>query len=263
MKKVTFIIIIVLLFALLTSCGENITPQTTRLDELKQQYDAIGVRHNEALEEIHQSYVAQRAVNNESLNYSTCIAIAEEHFDFVNVQNKYIAREITSLISNDRLFGKSSINAEIVDVLADSLEIMAKYPQIFDSVSVILDAPITIEEKIQKLENIYLLADEQIDNEDDKESIMNGISTTIHSMTYWNDNMDDWQQTLTGSMSKPTIGLLGALGIVDGVGAVIGTLEGIRDTYKGQDGRGTIILGRAIGEAAKTSTYAVLAIIML
>ena len=54
MKKITFILISILLLVLLTSCGENLAPQTTRLDELKLQYDPIGVGHNEALEEIHQ-----------------------------------------------------------------------------------------------------------------------------------------------------------------------------------------------------------------
>ena len=263
MKKITFILISILLLVLLTSCGENLAPQTTRLDELKLQYDPIGVGHNEALEEIHQLYRAQRNVQNDLLSYSNCIEIAEEHFNFVNVKNKYIAREISSLISNKRQFAKSSVNAEVVDILSDSLEIIAKYPQIFDSISVILDAPINIQEKIQSLEGIYLFADEQVENNEEKESIMNGISTTIHSISYWNENMDDWQQTLTGSMSKPTIGIIGVIGIIDGAGAVIGTLEGIRDTYKGQDGRLEIIAGRAIGEAAKTSSYAFLAIIML
>lgn len=263
MKKITFILIIILLLALLTSCGENFAPQTTRLDELKLQYDPIGIGHNKALDKLHQLYAVQRIAQNKILSYSDCIKIADEHFNFVNAQNKYIAREITSLIYNNRLFGKSSANAEIVDILSDSLEIIAKYPQIFDSISVILDAPTSIETKTQNLENIYLYADDIIENTEDKEAVMNGISTMIHSVAYWDKNMDDWQRTLTGSMSKPTIGIIGAIGIIDGAGAVIGTLEGIRDTYKGQDGRGRIIVGRAIGEAAKTSSYAFLAIIML
>jgi len=263
MKKITFILISFLLLVLLASCGENLSPQTTRLDELKLQYDPIGLGHNEALEEIHQLYRTQRKAENSLLTYSKCIELAEELYDFANVKNKYIAQELSSLIGNQRQFAKSSVNAEIVGVLSDSLDIIAKYPQIFDSISVILDAPIMLEEKIQKLEGIYLLADEKVENIDEKESVMNGISTTIHSISYWNDNMSEWQQTLTGSMSKPTIGIIGAIGIIDGAGAVIGTLEGIRDTYKGQDGRGTIIVGRAIGEAAKTSAYAFLAIIML
>ncbi|MEA3392498.1 MAG: hypothetical protein U9Q91_05925 [Candidatus Marinimicrobia bacterium] len=263
MKKITFILISILLLVLLTSCGENLAPQTTRLDELKLQYDPIGVGHNKALEEIHQLYRAQRNAQNDLLSYSRCIEIAEEHYNFVNVRNKYIARELSSLISNKRQFAKSSVNAEVIDILSDSLEIIAKYPQIFDSISVILDAPTGIETKTQNLENIYLYADDIIENTEDKEAVMNGISTMIHSVAYWDKNMDDWQRTLTGSMSKPTIGIIGAIGIIDGAGAVIGTLEGIRDTYKGQDGRGRIIVGRAIGEAAKTSSYAFLAIIML
>ena len=263
MKKITFILISILLLVLLTSCGENLAPQTTRLDELKLQYDPIGVGHNEALEKIHQLYRAQRNAQNDLLSYSTCIQIVDEQFNFENSNNKYIAREITSLINRERIFAKSSVNAEIVNILSDSLEIISKYPEIFDTISVILDSPVNAQEKIARLENIYLVVDETIANTEDKESIMNGISTTAHSLAYWDENYPSWQETLTGTIAKPTLGLVGAIGLVDGVGAVIGTLEGIRDTYKGQEGRGWIILGRAIGEAAKTSTYVVIGMILL
>jgi hypothetical protein len=108
-----------------------------------------------------------------------------------------------------------------------------------------------------------LLADETIEDNDEKESILNGLSTTMYSLAYWDENYQQWQQERAGTLQKPCVGIAGALGIIDGTGAVIGTLEGIRDTYKGQEGRGRIIVGRAIGEAAKTSTYAVLAILLL
>ena len=167
------------------------------------------------------------------------------------------------MVNNKRLFAKASANAEVIDILSDSIAIIAKYPQIFDSISVILDELSSNETKIGKMENMYLYADKEIEDLGDKDAVMNGISTTIHSLGYWDENLTDWQQNLGGNIGKASLGILGAVGIIDGAGAVIGTLEGIRDTYKGQEGRLEIIAGRAIGEAAKTSAYAVLAIIMI
>jgi len=262
MKKTTLFLIGILLLVLLTSCGENLAPQTTRLDELKLQYEPIGIGHNNALDELHELYASERMKQNKYLSYSDCIEIADKHFEATNSQYN-IARKITSLLYDQRIFAKSCVNAEIVDILSDSLEIFAKYPQIFDSISVILDEVTSSQIKTEKLENIYLYADNEIENAEDKKSVMSGISTTIHSVSYWDENMNDWQNTLTGVIAKPSIGIIGAVALIDGAGAVIGTLEGIRDTYKGQDGRLEIILGRAIGEAAKTSAYAVIAIVMI
>ncbi|MEA2077987.1 MAG: hypothetical protein U9O95_08225 [Candidatus Marinimicrobia bacterium] len=257
MKKFSLILIIVTFIILLTSCGQEIEGRTNHLDELKLQYDHIGIEHNRELDRIHDIYKDQI----ETYTYSSCLALADEYF--ASSANSNIAHEILSLIGDVRQFGKSTINSEVVDILNDSIEVISKYPEIFDSISVILDSRISVDEKRLKLENIYLLADEIIENEEDKESIMNGISTTIHSLAYWDENYIEWQGTLLSSFAKPTMGIIGALGIIDGAGAVIGTLEGIRDTDRGQEGRGKIIIGRAIGEAAKTSTYAVLAIILL
>ena len=108
-----------------------------------------------------------------------------------------------------------------------------------------------------------MLIEEKADKNEDRESLMNGLSTTIHSLAYWDENYDEWQNTLNPSMGKAMLGIAGAIGIIDGAGAVIGTLEGIRDTYKGQEGRVRIIIGRAVGEAAKTSTYVVLSMLLL
>ena len=61
MKKITFILIFVLLMVFLTSCGESIAPTVDRLDELKLQYDPIGMGHNIALDELYRSYSEDRA----------------------------------------------------------------------------------------------------------------------------------------------------------------------------------------------------------
>jgi hypothetical protein len=258
MKKIMCITAIIIIL-LLSSCAENISPQTDRLEEIKAQYDQVGIAHNLALDEIHTIYKDQ----NESLGLEDYHTLADEYFRSTTETSHNIAKHLVSLVKDVRLFAKSTVNAEVIDDLSDSIEIISKYPVIFDSISVILDAPVSMDEKTNKLEGIYLLVDDTVEDIHDKESIMNGVATIIHSNSYWDENYSEWQHTLNGSIGKASIGIVGALGIVDGVGAVIGTLEGIRDTYKGQEGRGRIILGRAIGEAAKTSTYAVLAIIML
>ena len=263
MKKITICLIVVLLAMFVTSCGERIAPQVDRLEELKEQYDPIGVGHNMALDELYRVYSVKKIEQNGHLNYSECIKLAEDQFGFSNTGHRNIAGEITALLDHEQIFAKACVNAEIIEVLSDSIEIMAKYPQVFDSISVILDASISNEEKTVKLENMYLYVDDEIENAQDKEAVLNGIATTGHAMSYWDENMTSWQETLTEGIAKPTIGIIGAIGIIDGAGAVIGTLEGIRDTYKGQDGRLEIIAGRTIGEAAKTSAYAVLAIIMI
>lgn len=259
MKKVILIVITILIITLLVSCGENITPQVSRLEEIKAQYDQVGISHNRALDEIYCIYKDQ----SERLELDDYRTLADNYFNSATSSSHNIAKEIIAMVKDVRLFAKSTVNAEIIDVLADSIEIVSKYPEIFDSISVILDASISLDEKTSKLEQVYLFVDDSVEDMNDKESIMNGIATIIHSNSYWDENYNDWQLTLSGNIAKTSIGIVGALGIIDGAGAVIGTLEGIRDTYKGQEGRGRIILGRAIGEAAKTSTYAVLAIIML
>ncbi len=259
MRKIILVVITILIITLLVSCGENITPQTSRLEEIKAQYDQVGVAHNLALDKIYSIYKDQ----NETLALDDYRTLADNYFSSATSCSHNIAKEIMALVKDVRLFAKSTINTEIIDILGDSIEIVSKYPEIFDSISVILDAPMSLDEKTSKLERVYLFVDNIIEDINDKESIMNGIATTIHSMAYWNENIDNWRETLTGGMAKPAIGIIGAIGIIDGAGAVIGTLEGIRDTYKGQEGRLEIIAGRAIGEAAKTSAYAALAIIMI
>lgn len=261
MKKLSVIILTVILILLVVSCGNGSISENERLELLKAQYDVVGMEHNVQLDELLSIY----SENKINLDYEYAKDLADQHVGLTYTYgDNDIASDIVALIRNMPSFAKSSINADIIDLLSDSLVIFAKYPEIFDSMTHVLDAEIPIEEKQTKLETLYLLADETIEDVDEKESILNGISTTMYSLAYWDENFQQWEQELAGTLQKPCIvGIAGALGIIDGTGAVIGTLEGIRDTYKGQEGRGRIIVGRAIGEAAKTSTYAVLAILLL
>jgi len=257
MKRTVFSTVMILVIILLVSCGQNLDPQLNRLDELKIQYDNVGSQHNSELNGMLNVYNNYTGIT----SYANCCDLADEHFS--HIATGVVAGQVMDLLGDFRYFAKPCINEEIIDLLADSINIISTYPEVFDSISVILDSPIGIEAKKTLLETVYLYADEKIEDADDKESVMNGISTTIHSLEYWDENYTEWQNTLTGAFAKPSLGIIGAIGIIDGVGAVIGTLEGIRDTYRGQEGRVRIIAGRAIGEAAKTSTYAVLALVLL
>ena len=254
MKKIINITIIIALVVLLISCGQNTGVQLSRLDELKQEYDHIGIQHNLKLNEMLCEYKAQSEIR----TLEDCQILADNYFS----GTKHVAKDILNMISDQGRISKSTRSADLMDTLADSIEVFAKHRDVFDSIRVITDSQLDVQDKIKKLEGIYLLVDDTIEDENDRESILNGLSTTIHSLEYWNDNFNEWQQTLTGSLGKATLGIVGIIGITDGVGAVIGTFEGIRDTYKGQDGRFRIIAGRIVGEAAKSSVYAALAILL-
>ena len=254
MKKVIVITVFVISVILLSSCVQNTGTQLSRLDELKLQYDQVGFQHNLKLDEMLTEFKTQT----ETRTLQTCQKLVDNYFSGSGDLAKNIVNKITDKVR----LGKSTQGADIIDILADSLDIFVKYRAVFDSISVISDSHLDVRDKINKLEGIYLYVDDTIEDPNDKESVLNGLSTIIHSMTYWNENYDEWQQVLNGSIGKSTIGIVGIIGITDGVGAVIGTLEGIRDTYKGQEGRGRIILGRAVGEAAKTSVYAAIAILL-
>jgi hypothetical protein len=233
----------------------DIDDPDSRAQALIEQYDPVGQEHNLALDKMLSEYRSQEGI----LTKAACQAIADRQFPDAGD----MAGRMMSWIGSRHDLAKASINADVVDVLADSIEIFAAYPEIFDPMTDILDATLDVTDKIERLEELYLLIDDKVDNPDDRESLMNGLSTTIHSLAYWSENYQAWQSTLGADLGKTTLGIAGAIGIIDGAGAVIGTLEGIRDTYKGQEGRVRIIIGRAVGEAAKTSTYVVLTMLLL
>ncbi len=273
MKKISIIILFILLIGLLISCGESSGVEVSKLDQLRDEYAVIGQAHNHALHLIYQEFVIQKAAQQLPSTLSGCRALAADYINGANIplltaplslgNDIYSEQIIMDILEQSRLFSKSTVNADIVEALGDSLDIIQKHQAIFDSMSVILDSYISVEKKAEKLEQLYLYVDTSIENEEEKTSVMYGLSTIIHSIAYWDEHMQEWEEVLSGGMGKHTLGIIGVVGIIDGAGAVIGTLEGFRDTDPGEDGRGWTIAGRAVGEAVKTSTYAVLAIVML
>lgn len=254
MKKIISVLSIIISILFLISCGQDIESEVSRLDELKLEYDQIGIQHNLELNKMLSVYRDHSGV----LTKQAMMDMADGHFATTGNFAKYIV----DMISDKQQFAKLAVSADVIDYLADSVALFANYPEVYDSIAAVLDCALDVHDKIVKLEGFYLYVDATVDNEDDKRSILNGLSTTIHSLEYWDENYNEWQQTSTGTLGKRALGIIGIIGITDGVGAVIGTLEGIRDTYKGQEGRLGIIAGRAVGEAAKTSVYAFIAIML-
>jgi hypothetical protein len=272
MKKLFILITCVLFAGLWFSCSGPNTEEISELDILREEYDIIGGAHNEALGMVFGDLAQER--RQRELSYDECIRIAERCLSSHSVpslnlvigpgQSDAYERYIAPLLASRHVFSKAAVNEEIIDVLSDSIEIIEKHKDIYDLIGNILDSNMDAEEKTQQLEQLYLTVDSEVESESEKTAIMNSLSTIVHSLAYWEEHLQEWEEILYPGMQKPAaIGIGGAIAVIDGVGAVIGTLEGFRDTEPGEEGRGWTIAGRAVGEAAKTSTYAVLAIILL
>ncbi len=269
MKKKAYFLAGLFLLILCMSCSMPAEDDALRLEELRERYAVIGEAHNRALDAVLAEFALQEAPASKSARMAQAddvlngLCIPGWDVPLSTDREKDLAAKIVSALRPAGLLSKTSVNADVVEDLSDSLSIIREHRDIFDSISVILDAPAGQDEKIRRLEALYLYIDACVMPEEDKLSLMHGLSTILHSLAYWDENMDTWESTVSAGMGKPAMGIVGAIGIIDGVGAVIGTLEGFRDTKPGEDGRAMTIAGRAVGEAAKTSVYAVLAIILL
>ncbi|MDD4960802.1 MAG: hypothetical protein PHX07_01040, partial [Candidatus Marinimicrobia bacterium] len=74
----------------------------------------------------------------------------------------------------------------------------------------------------------------------------------------------EWQETLAPGMQKSAaVGIIGAIGIIDGAGVVLGTVEGFLETEPGEEDRGWTILRSALMEGCKFSISAGLSLILL
>ncbi|MDZ7797777.1 MAG: hypothetical protein U5N56_12395 [Candidatus Marinimicrobia bacterium] len=162
-----------------------------------------------------------------------------------------------------RTLAKNASNRDIVEVLSDSVNIFRKYQSVFDSIAYILDTNTGKEKKTSELEELYVYIDDSVENDEDKTGLLHSLSTIIHSVAYWEDHMQEWHELFSPAMEKRTVGIVGAIGIIDGAGAVIGTAEGFRDTEPGEEDRARKIIGQAVGEAANASLMATLAVILL
>ncbi|MFO7840830.1 MAG: hypothetical protein R6V48_01520 [Fidelibacterota bacterium] len=268
MKKLTFIFLFSLLVLICGSCGNSTGTSANRIDELRNRYDRSGEAHNEVLELVFEEFVQQKEAGELSGDIEVCRTF---------VRNTLSGKRLSSLDAvlslNDEetlqkivpfhAFAKNASNKDIVDVLSDSLNIFRKYQSVFDSIAHILDRNTGKEEKTSELEELYLYIDDSVENDEDKTGLLHSLSTIIHSVAYWEDHMQEWHELFSPNMQKRTVGIIGAIGIIDGAGAVIGTAEGFRDTEPGEEDRARKIIGHAVGEAANASLMATLAVILL
>ena len=146
MKKTMFVLLNIIIIVLFVSCGQNVESGISRLDELKSQYDHVGLQHNMKLDDMLSVYMSQPEV----MNRATCEALADEHF----TNSGTVAESIMKLLNRDDRLSKPTTNSDVVSELADSIEIYAKYPEVFEPMSDILDGPLSVEDKIGKLEEL-------------------------------------------------------------------------------------------------------------
>ncbi len=274
MKKVCILVITLFLVFGLSSCNLSSENTTDRLDQLRQEYEGIGVAHNEALSLVYQDLAAESAVR--QLSFDDCMDIANRCLDSKKIPslNAIIGSGSGSsdayracmamLPSLSGLLAKPAANAAIIDDLSEEIEIIGRYKDIYDKMVNILDAGSATESKIQELEQLYLVIDTDVESAEDKEALMNSLRTLMHSASYWDEQWNEWGATFSGGMQKTAaVGIIGGLAIIDGVGAVVGTVEGFQNTKPGEEGRGWTILGSAAKEACKFSITAALSLILL
>lgn len=269
MKKFISMSACFLMILTLTSCGGLSVGSGEKEETSYALHESVGEAHNAVLTDLYAHFSQLK----ESGTLPSDIDVCRSHVrHFISGKRTMGYKLSVSETGEDPLYPgllnrnmlrKATSNAELIDVLADSLDIVSRHRAIFDSLCVILDQNSGSESKRQALENYYSYIDETVTDSEEKMSLLNGLGTIIHSEEYWDEHYDEWNMLFSDGMQKPSLGIVGSVGIIDGVGAVIGTLEGFRDTEPGEDGRAVTIAGRAVGEAAKTSTYAVLCLVLL
>lgn len=267
MKKLAMTLMCALILISMFSCSLFRESDEHRLERLIGTYRGTGEAHNEALDILYRHYAEQQTLSADGCQ-EYCRQVAEMlNGMFLPASGKILKTGDGNIIPRDVLsrgkLAKNASNAEIIEVLADSLEIIQRNRSFYDSLSAILDASADISDKQAEMERLYLYVDDHVSAEEDRESLMHGLSTSIYSAAYWEENGEEWQALFGQGMHKASMGIIGAIAIIDGVGAAFGALEGFRDTEPGEDGRAMEIIGRAVGEAAKTSTTAMLGIILL
>jgi hypothetical protein len=271
MKKGWILFTALFLTGLWTSCSGPDETQS-QLDILRETYGRVGLAHNEALMLVYRDLAAECAETR--LTWEKGMEITDRCLGSTPIPSlnaiigpgkaEALPPYVTALLATPGIFAKPAANAVIMDALSDSIGIIKKHKGIYDRIVNILDSEPDTEAKIRELEQLYLVIDAEVESGEEKAGLMNGLSTVVHSLDYWDEHWHEWQETLTPGMQKTAaVGIIGAIGIIDGAGAVLGTVEGFLETQPGEDGRGWTILKTAAMEGCKASVGAALSIILL
>ena len=272
MKKLIILLTTVLFAGLWISCAGPDSEVISELELLRGEYNIVGIAHNEALDMVFRDLAQER--RQKELSYDDCIMIAERCLNSNPVpslnsvmdsgESDAFERYIAPLLASRHVFSKAAVNEEIIDALSDSIEIIEKHKVIFDEISQILDSNADVIVKAEQLEQLYPVINADLENEAEKTALMHSLSTIIHSIAYWDEHWHEWEEVFSDGMQKATaISVIGAIGIIDGVGAVIGTIEGFLDTQPGEEGRAKTILRSAVFEGGKFSISAGLSLMLL
>lgn len=272
MKKLLISLLSMAIILGLSSCGQVSGNETSRLEQLRREFDGVGLAHNEALMLVYRDLAAEGAERRLTLEEGMTITdncLCNTPVPSLNAiigpggANTF-PRYVIELLASPGVFAKPAMNAAILDALSDSIGIIEEYKGIFDRIVNVLDSVTDTEAKMRELEQLYLMIDTEAEPGEDKTALMNGLSTLLHSIAYWDEHWYEWQETLAPGMQKSAaISIIGAIGIIDGAGAVLGTVEGFLETEPGEDGRAWTILKSAVMEGCKSSVSAGLSLILL
>lgn len=272
MKKLLVWILSMAMIFSLSSCGQVSGGETRRLEQLRREFDVVGAAHNEALMLIYRDLAAEgagRRLTPEEGMTITDNCLCNTPIPSLNAiigpgSGNTLPRYVTELLASPGVFAKPTTNAAILDALSDSIGIIKEYKGVFDRIVNVLDSVPDTEAKVRELEQLYLMIDTEAESGEDKTALMNGLSTLLHSIAYWDEHWYEWQETLAPGMQKTAvISIIGAIGVIDGAGAVLGTVEGFLETEPGEDGRAWTILKSAVMEGCKFSVSAGLSLILL
>lgn len=265
-KSGLILIAIILVFS---ACNSQLGNQSILTEG---DFNEIGDGHNRVLSQAYEQIV-QKAENGElpgnrqdmkmMVNQVVDACVANDHQSYAcSYQNDMLMDIMDMAIADPQILSKASQEDMLLDILSDSVVTIEKNRSIFDSLYVILNSTNSQTEKEYKIDRLYDLVNESSDPEEEKAPMLAALRTAKKSDAYWQENIDEWDSLLGESLDKSTaVGFLGAVGIIDAVGAVVGVIEGIRDTNVGDENRGWTIIGRGIGEAGKASLYAVIVVV--
>lgn len=262
-------LILIAIIFVFTGCNSQLGNQNVLTEG---DFIEIGDGHNRVLSQAYEQML-QKAENGElpanrqdmkvMVNQVVDACVANEHQSYTcTYHNNMLMNIMDMAIADPQILSKASQEDMLLDILADSVVTIGKNRSIFDSLFVILNSTNNQTEKEYKIDRLYDLVNESSDPEEDKAPMLAALRTAKRSDAYWQENIDEWRSLLGESLDKPTtVGFLGAVGIIDAAGAVVGVIEGIRDTNAGDENRGRTIIGRGIGEAGKASLYAIIVVV--
>ena len=212
-------------------------------------FDIIGEEHNKGLENI---YLALETIdlNNDGTNeiFETSKHFLLENKNFKNLDENLLDNLEPDTSSNNLIFDleselNSNISSDYLKIVIDDIkDVFNNYKTIenYSSDSVITELRI-IENNIIDSKNIF--------NDKEYVAVRSVISTSIHSLKYWEVNIDKWNNLMNDNQTsgrgwgwfKETIG---DMAVADAYGAGVGAVVGFVSSVATGPG---VLVGTAAG----------------